>query len=81
MEENLFIETMNAAQAAAVLRGMGMNTSPEKIRNGIQQGVYPFGDAVVMEKQTICTIYRKQLMDWARERATTAGPLQEEVNA
>lgn len=62
------IETMSAAQAAEVLRAEGMRISPGKIRLGVEQGVYPFGDSVRMEKGPECTIYTSLLERWIAER-------------
>ncbi len=62
------IETMNAEQATEVLRKEGMRISPGKIRLGVEQGVYPFGDCVRMEKSSECTIYTSLLRKWIAER-------------
>lgn len=41
------IETLNAVEATEILRNVGLRISPETVRDGIQQGVFPFGDCVM----------------------------------
>ena len=37
------IQTMTPQSAAEYLRARGMSISPDTLRRGIEQGVYPFG--------------------------------------
>lgn len=62
------IAVMNTRQAADYLRNRGLGTSPETIRKGIEQGVFPFGDAIKTERSTVYYIYRKLLDKWIQER-------------
>lgn len=62
------ITTLNAQQTAEVLRSLGMKVSPEKVRNGIQQGAYPFGDYIMIDRQPSVTIYEPLLRDWIAAR-------------
>lgn len=67
--ETLKIETLNTVEAAEILRKIGLSTSAQKLRAGISQGVYPFGDCVQMTNSEY-TIYKKKFYDWIAERAT-----------
>ena len=40
------IEVLTAQEATEILRSEGLKISADTIRNGIQQGVFPFGDCV-----------------------------------
>lgn len=40
------IKTLTPQEAAEKLRSLGMKTSPDFIRMGLEQKVFPFGDAV-----------------------------------
>lgn len=66
----MVIETMTPEQTAQRLRELGMKVSPDKIRNGLKQGVYPFGDFVDMGKSPAFTIYTKLFNSWVAERAS-----------
>lgn len=64
------IPTMTPEQAANRLRELGMRTSPARIRQGIRDGVYPFGVAIrVSDRRIEYEIYGKQLDDWIEQRA------------
>lgn len=64
------IETLNPRQAADYLRSIGMSTSDSTIRKGLEQGVFPFGDAVKMENGSYTYyIYRGRLERWIRDVA------------
>lgn len=65
----MHIETMTVEQTVEALREFGMRINAEKLRNGIRQGVYPFGDCVRMEKQDSFDIYAELFKSWAAERA------------
>lgn len=62
------IENMNTAQATERLRSVGIKISPQLLRLGIQQKVFPFGDCVVTEKGPRCYVYTKLLEDWIAKR-------------
>lgn len=72
MQKSIQLDIMNAAEAASLLRQMGMKISPEMLRAGIEQGCFPFGD-VIRSKQDSprCYVYRRLLDEWAAERAHT----------
>jgi hypothetical protein len=63
------IRTITPTQAAERLRQAGVSTSAERIRHGLEQGVYPFGEAVQMEKGYSYTIYEKLFDAYMEERA------------
>lgn len=62
------IETMTVEEATQDLRARGMKISPSKIRNGLKQGVYPFGDVVIVDKAPSFTIYKRLFDMWVAER-------------
>ena len=66
------IEALTASEATERLRTEGLRISPETIRSGIQQGVFPFGDCVMEDgKVKWCYIYRTMLEDWIEKRRAT----------
>jgi hypothetical protein len=62
------IQTITPAEAAERLRAVGVSTSAERIRAGLIQGVYPFGEAVKMEKGYSFAIYSRLFEEWVKER-------------
>lgn len=62
------IETMTPQEAAVELRERGMRTSPEIIRAGIEQRVFPFGDCITTDKGARYYIYRELFEQWTKER-------------
>ena len=62
------IDTLTPQEAAERLRNLGVSTSPDKIRCGIQQGVYPFGECVVMPKNREFIIYERLFNEWIEKR-------------
>lgn len=65
------IEVLTAAEATERLRAEGLRISPETVRAGIQQGVFPFGDCVMEnEKVKWCYVYQTKLDAWILDKAT-----------
>ncbi len=64
------IETLTPRETADYLRGLGMSTSEDTIRKGLDQGVFPFGDVVQTGSSPVYYIYRALLDKWAEERTT-----------
>lgn len=65
------IETMTAAEATEVLRGLGMKITPTALREGLLDRRYPFGECFRTGSGSVkCTIYRRLLDAWISERAT-----------
>lgn len=62
------IETLTPAEATEILRGYGMKMSPDTLRYGIEQGVYPFGVCIQCGRQPAYQIFTKLLDDWIKER-------------
>lgn len=62
------IETLTPQEAAEELRARGLRTSPEIIRAGLEQHVFPFGDCITTEKGARYYIYREFFERWANER-------------
>lgn len=55
--------------AAKILREHGMQISDGDLRAGIEQRVYPFGDAVTVTSKPVFHIYLPLLMQWIAERS------------
>lgn len=62
------IRTMTPQEAAEVLRQHGMRISPDTLRYGLEQGVYPFGLCIQCDKQPVYQIFAKLLYQWIAER-------------
>lgn len=58
--------TLTPEQAASKLRRAGVKISAQTIRDGIEQGVFPFGIAVIQGKRNIF-ISAKKLSEWCAE--------------
>lgn len=65
------IETITAVQATERLRALGMKISPDMVRRGIQQKIFPFGDCIMHDDSPRCFIYTKLFEKWIAERAET----------
>ena len=63
------IETLTVNEVVDELRALGVKTSPNKIRAGILQGVYPFGICIQMENNEF-EIYRVPFDKWVAERVS-----------
>ena len=61
--------TLTLQQTAVRFRLAGIATSPNKIRAGIEQGVYPFGICIDLGKSKVYEIYTAQVEAWIKERA------------
>ena len=62
------IETLTPQEATEILRRYGMRISPDVLRLGLQQGVYPFGVYIAGNGSPIYQIFRKQFNEWISER-------------
>lgn len=65
---SLKIETMTPEETAAAMRDLGLRSSAQKIRDGIEQGKYPFGVCINMERREF-EIYKALFDNWVSERA------------
>lgn len=65
------IEVISVNEACKILAEYGYSITPQKLRLGLTQGVYPFGDAIQF-KQWDFDIYKHLLLKRIRERATTS---------
>lgn len=67
------IYTITPKEAVDRLRALGMNTSETAIRNGLEQGKYPYGECILFQdgaKQTRrFYIYEKLFNEWIAERS------------
>ena len=62
------IATLTPQDAAQYLRDRGISISTDTLRQGIKQGVYPFGIVIEMERSPVFQIFKKQLDAWIAER-------------
>ena len=62
------IEMMTVQEACEELRALGMSISLDKLRDGIEQGVYPFGTCIHMKERKF-DIFRVLFNKWVDERA------------
>lgn len=56
-------------EASRILREHGMQISDGDLRAGIEQKVYPFGDAVTITSKPVFHVYQPLLMQWINERS------------
>ena len=61
------VKTMSVEEAVDIMRQSGIKSSPEKVKLGIQQGVYTWGDCIQMNAPS-CTVYSKLFFKWLEER-------------
>lgn len=66
------ILTMTPDNAATYLRERGLSITGETVRDGIRQGVYPFGLVIERGKSPVYQIFKKQLDEWIEERTVEA---------
>lgn len=63
------IKVIKAEQAAEILKEHGYSSANAvKIKMGLEQGVFPFGQAIHMQGKTVYDIYENLLMLWIKER-------------
>ena len=62
------ISTMTPQSAAEYLRERGMSISPDTLRRGIEQGVYPFGLCIKTDGSSVYQIFKRLLDEWIAER-------------
>ena len=60
---------ISVKDAARILREHGMEISDADLRAGIEQRIYPFGDAVTVTTKPVFHIYQPLLMQWIAERS------------
>ena len=65
------IETITPAEATERLRALGMKISTTTLRDGIEQGKYPFGIYIKSKSGgNVYQIYKRLFDSWIAERAT-----------
>ena len=62
------IKTLTVKEAAAELRKHGMAISDLSLAAGLEQGVYPFGVCIRMERSRVFQIFPVLLRQWIAER-------------
>lgn len=63
------IVVIGIKEASRILREHGMQISDGDLRAGIEQKVYPFGDAVTVTSKPVFHVYHPLLMQWINERS------------
>ena len=63
------IETLTVKEAVDELRMLGMSITPDRLRAGINQGVFPFGICIKMKDYEF-EIYRVPFEKWKSERVS-----------
>jgi hypothetical protein len=63
------IVVIGIKEASRILREHGMQISDGDLRAGIEQKVYPFGDAVTVTSKPVFHVYQPLLMQWINERS------------
>lgn len=67
------IKVLTAQEAAERLRAAGLRISPETVREGIQQGTFPFGDCVMGDgRPKWCYVYENKLERWIQDKEELA---------
>lgn len=64
----IIVKTMTINEAADIMRQAGIRGSAERVKLGIQQGVYKWGDCIRMENSPQCVVYAKPFFEWLKER-------------
>lgn len=68
------IPTINVTDATNILRGMGMRISPDTLRDGIEQGQFPFGHCIRSRTgNPVYFVYKRLFDQWVAERALEGG--------
>lgn len=67
-EEMSRIVTLTPQDATLYLRERGLGMTTDTLRQGIKQGVYPFGLVIELDKSPVYQIFKKQLDAWIAER-------------
>ena len=63
------MRVIKAEQAAEILKEHGYSSANAvKIKRGLEQGVFPFGQAIHMQGKTVYDIYENLLLRWIKER-------------
>lgn len=64
------ITVIKPEKASEILKENGYTSaSPVKIRQGLIQGIFPFGQAIQMKSETVYDIYLELLLKWIEERS------------
>ena len=64
----LIVKTMSITEAADIMRQAGIRGSAERVKFGIQQGVYKWGECIQMPNSPQCVVYAKLFYEWLKER-------------
>lgn len=67
------IETLTPTEAVEILRQYGMKISPDTLRFGLEQQLYPFGICIHCERQPVYQIFTKLFYRWIQERIVEQG--------
>lgn len=59
--------TLTAAEAVERLRAAGMKISAPTLREALLRGAFPFGTAVIVNKEVVCWVFPRKLEAWINE--------------
>lgn len=59
--------TISAQEAVERLRAAGMKISAPTLREALLRGVFPFGTAVMVNKELVCWVFPRKLEAWIKE--------------
>ena len=63
------IKTLSVAEATEKLRTLGLQISPDTVRQGLQQKIFPFGDYIQSKTgNPIYFVYEKLFLEWIAKR-------------
>jgi hypothetical protein len=60
-------EINDVADAVSLMRRAGIKTSPNKVKAGIEQGVYRWGEFIQLDRSPSYTVYNKPFFKWLNE--------------
>jgi hypothetical protein len=67
--KGIYVDTMTVQEATETMRDSGMKISPETLRLGLRQGVFPFGYFVeTPDGKPVYCVYTKKLREWLLDK-------------
>lgn len=67
---DFMMKVIKPEQAVVILKANGYESAnADKIKMGLRQGRFPFGEAIQMSKNTVYDIFENLLMKWIAERS------------
>lgn len=73
----IIVKTMSVEETVDIMRQAGIRCSSDRIRFGIQQGIYPWGECVQMQNAPSTIVYSKLFFKWLEERGEKVEEVEE----